>query len=115
VTDVSIIYGGSGYDNGDIISTNPVNLDNQFSSNIGSGFNFTANNVIQNYQISDLMMLQSVGSASTSADIIEYGGINNLDDLVTFSADISSTNARLKVIPRYRDNVIKISRTTITI
>jgi hypothetical protein len=60
------------------------------------------------------MMLQSVGSANTTADIVEYGGISNLDDLISFGADISGSNARLKVTPKYRDNTIKITRTSIT-
>ena len=114
VTDVEVIYGGSGYNPGDILSASAADLDNVYSSNVGTGFSFTATNIVQNYQISDVMMLQSVGSANTTADIVEYGGIANLDDLVSFNADISGSNARLKVTPKYRDNTIKITRTSIT-
>ena len=114
VSDVSISYAGSGYTSGNILGASSVSLGSTFSANVGTGFSFTAANIVQNYQISDLMMLQSVGSANTTADIIEYGGISNLDDLISFSADISGSNARLKVIPTYRDNTIKITRTSIT-
>lgn len=114
VTVVEVTYGGSGYEPGDILSANAADLDNIYSSNVGTGFSFTATNIVQNYQISDVMMLQSVGSANTTADIVEYGGIANLDDLVSFNADISGSNARLKVTPKYRDNTIKITRTSIT-
>ena len=114
ITDVSISNAGSGYTGGNILSASAVSLGNTYSANVGTGFSFTVSNVVQNYQISDIIMLQSVGSASTSVDIIEYAGISNLDDLVSFTTDISGTNARLKVTPKYRDNVIKITRTSIT-
>jgi hypothetical protein len=115
VSDVSITYAGSGYTSGNILSSSSVSLGSTFSANVGTGFSFAVTNIVQNYQISDLMMLQSVGSANTTADIVEYGGISNLDDLISFSSDISGSNARLKVTPKYRDNTIKISRTSITI
>ena len=114
VTDVEITYGGSGYESADILSASAADLDNIYSANVGTGFSFTAINIVQNYQISDLMILQSVGSANTTADIVEYGGVSNLESLVEFSADISGTDARLKVIPKYEDNTIKITRTSIT-
>jgi hypothetical protein len=114
VTDVEVTYGGSGYESGDILSASASNLNTIYNSNVGTGFSFTTTNIVQNYQISDLMMLQSVGSANTTADIVEYGGISNLDDLISFGADISGSNARLKVTPKYRDNTIKITRTSIT-
>ena len=114
VSNVSINYAGSGYTSGNILSASAVSIGNTFSANVGTGFSFTAVNIVQNYQISDLLMLQSVGSASTSVDIIEYAGIANLDDLVNFAADISGSNARLKATPKYRDNTIKINRTSIT-
>jgi hypothetical protein len=115
VSNVSINQSGSGYQNGNILSASSVSLGNTFSSNVGTGFSFTVSNTVQNYQISDLMLLQSVGSANTSADIIEYGSISNLESLIDFSADISGSNARLKVTSKYRDNTVKISRTSITI
>ena len=113
ISNVSINYAGSGYTSGNILSASAVSLGNTFSANVGTGFSFTATNVVQNYQISDIMMLQSVGSANTTADIVEYGGVTNLDDLIEFSSDISGSNARLKAIPKYRDNTIKITRTSI--
>jgi hypothetical protein len=113
VTDVEIVSGGSGYEIGDVLSANSLNLSNTFSSNVGTGFSFTVVNPVENFQISDLMMLQTVGSANTSTHIIEYAGISNSDDLLSFSSDISGNSARLKVTPTYRDNTIKITRTSI--
>ena len=115
VSDVEITYGGSGYNNGDILVTNAVNLGNEYSSIVGAGFSFVVSNVVENYQVSDIMMLQTVGSAHTTVTIAEYSGIVNLDNLVEFSSDISGSNARLKATPTYRNNTIKISKTTISI
>ena len=65
------------------------------------------------------MLLQSAGSASTSADYIEYSTVANEEILGTFSANIvSGTNpsnsANLLFTPTYRDNTIKISRNKFT-
>jgi hypothetical protein len=76
--------GGSGYNNGNILVTNAVNLGNEYSSIVGAGFSFSVINTVQNYQVADIMMLQTVGSATTIASLVEYSGIVNLDDLVEF-------------------------------
>jgi hypothetical protein len=115
IVDVKITNGGSGYQNGNILSANAVNLGNEYSSIVGAGFSFSVINTVQNYQVSDIMMLQTVGSATTIASLVEYSGIVNLDDLVEFSSDISGSNARLKATPTYRNNTIKISKTTISV
>jgi hypothetical protein len=115
IESVIVTDGGSGYNNGNILSTNSIGLGNTFSSNVGTGFSFSVINTVQNYQVSDIMMLQTVGSANTIVSLVEYSGIVNLDDLIEFSSDISGSNARLKATPRYRNNTIKISKTTISI
>ena len=115
ITNVIVTQGGSGYNNGNILSTNSVGLGNTFSSNVGTGFSFSVINTVQNYQVADIMMLQTVGSATTIASLVEYSGIVNLDDLVEFDTDISGSNARLKATPRYINNTIRISKTTISI
>ena len=56
------------------------------------------------------MLLQSVGSASTDASVIEYAGIANLENLGDYSADISGGTARLKFTPVYSHNTVKLTR-----
>ena len=60
------------------------------------------------------MILQSVGSAVTSCDYIEYATIANNEILVSLNADISGSNARLLFTPTYRNNTIKIFTNSIT-
>jgi hypothetical protein len=109
ITGVRIISPGSGY-----TSTSVLFASNFDGANVGTGFSFTVNRVVNNYQFSDVMILQSVGSASTSCDFLEYGTIANNEILGSFNADISGNNARLLFTPTYRNNVIKISSHSIT-
>lgn len=104
VTSVSIISPGSGY-----TSTSRLTATNFDGANIGTGFTFTSSVVVNNYQFSDVMLLQSVGSASTSCDYIEFGTIANNEILGFFNGDISGTSARLLFSPTYRNNTIKLS------
>ena len=60
------------------------------------------------------MILQSVGSAVTSCDYIEYATIANNEILGSLNADISGSNARLLFTPTYRNNTIKIFTNSIT-
>jgi hypothetical protein len=83
-------------------------------ANVGTGFTFTSSNVVSNYQFSDAMILQSVGSAVTSCDYIEYATIANNEILGSLNADISGSNARLLFTPTYRNNTIKIFTNSIT-
>jgi hypothetical protein len=99
---------------GDIVTFNNADFQNIYDQNTGIGFSFTVGNVVENFQISDVMLLQTVGSATTETHIIEYGGISNVEDLVEFSSNISGSNARLIVNPYYNNNEIKITRTSIT-
>ena len=60
------------------------------------------------------MILQSVGSAVTSCDFIEYASLANNEILGNLNADISGSNARLLVTPTYKNNTIKIVSNSIT-
>jgi hypothetical protein len=107
VSYVEIVSPGSGYVSGNSLSATLGTL--------GSGFSFIAINVVRNYQSTDVMIMQSVGSASTACDYMEYATIANNEILGTFGADISGTNARLLITPTYRNNTIKWVRTGITV
>ena len=103
---VTITEKGSGYADGDVLTANNTDL----SSPVGTGFTFTVNNLIESYQVSDLLLLQSVGSATSEASVVEYAGIGNIENLGDYDADIFGLNARLKFTPNYAFNSIKISR-----
>ncbi len=109
VTNVFVVSPGSGY-----TSTSVLTASSFDGANTGTGFSFTSSTVVNNYQFSDVMILQSVGSASTSCDFMEYGTIANDDILGSFNADISGSNARLLFTPTYRNNTIKVSSQSIT-
>jgi hypothetical protein len=109
VTNVFVVSPGSGY-----TSTSVLTASSFDGANTGTGFSFTSSTVVNNYQFSDVMILQSVGSASTSCDFMEYGTIANDDILGSFNADISGPNARLLFTPTYRNNTIKVSSQSIT-
>jgi hypothetical protein len=109
ITSVLIVSPGSGY-----TSASQLTATNFDGANVGTGFTFTSSVVVQNYQFSDVMLLQSVGSATTSCDFIEFGTIANNEILGSFGADISGTSARLLFTPTYRNNTIKISSNSIT-
>jgi len=107
VAKVTIVSPGSGYVAGNSLSATLGSL--------GSGFSFTVSSVVKNYQGSDIMIMQTVGSAATSCDFMEYATIANNDILGSFSADISGSNARLLFSPTYRNNTLKIVRSGITV
>ena len=109
VTSVSVVSPGSGYTSGSRLTA--TNFD---GANIGSGFTFTSSTVVNNYQFSDVMILQTVGSTSNVCEFMEYASLANEDILGSFSADISGSNARLLLTPTYRNNTIKISSHSIT-
>lgn len=111
VSSVLITNGGSGYEIGEIITVSNSDITSSFNPSVGTGFSFTvAGSLIESFQVSDLLLLQSVGSASTEATVIEYAGIANLDNLGDYSADISGSTARLKFTPTYSYNTIKVIR-----
>ena len=109
VSSVYVTSPGSGY-----TATSILTASNFDGANVGTGFSFTSARVVNNYQFSDVMILQSVGSASTSCDFLEYGTIANNEILGSFDSDISGSNARLLFTPTYRTNTIKISTHSIT-
>lgn len=109
ITNVSITSPGSGYTVNSVLTATSFD-----GANVGTGFSFRVANVVNNYQFSDVMILQSVGSASTSCDYLEYGTIANEEILGSFGADISGANARLLFTPTYRNNTIKVSSHSIT-
>lgn len=107
VSFVEIVSPGSGYSPGNTLSAT--------LGTIGSGFSFAVSNAVKNYQTTDIMMMQSVGSASTSCDFIEYASLANSEILGSFDADISGSNARLLFTPTYKNNTLKWVRSGITI
>jgi hypothetical protein len=107
VSSVEIVSPGSGYSPGNSLSATLGTL--------GVGFTFAVSTAVRNYQSTDVMIMQSVGSASTACDYIEYGTIANSEILGSFDADISGTNARLRFTPTYRNNTIKWVRSGITV
>ena len=107
VASVVIVSPGSGYVTGNTLSATLGTL--------GSGFSFPASTVVRNYQSTDIMIMQSVGSAATACDYIEYASLANSEVLCSFGADISGANARLLVTPTYRNNTIKLVRSGITV
>ena len=109
VSAVLVISPGSGY-----TATSKLSASNFDGANVGAGFTFTTSTVVSNYQISEVLLIQSVGSATTTCDFVEIGGIANNENLGEFDSDISGTNARLKLNPTYRNNTIKIFTNSIT-
>lgn len=110
---ITIVNGGSGYEVGEILTIDTSVMESLYEGFVGAGFSFTvASPLIQSFQISDVIMLQSVGSASTEATLVEYAGIANLESLGEYDADIDNNNARLKFTPIYAHNTIKFTKTT---
>ena len=113
VDSITIVNGGSGYEVGEILTIDTSVMESLYEGFDGDGFSFTvASPLIQSFQISDVIMLQSVGSASTEATLVEYAGIANLESLGEYDADIDNNNARLKFTPIYAHNTIKFTKTT---
>jgi hypothetical protein len=114
VSSVSVTNSGSGYVVGETLTVNNNLLKNQYAETVGTGFSFTVSGpLIESFQISDVMVLQSVGSASSTVDIIEYAGIANYDNLGDYSADLVGSNVNLKLTPTYAHNTIKLRRSGI--
>ena len=107
VSFVEVISPGSGYVVGNTLSATLGTL--------GSGFSFPVTRAVRNYQTTDIMIMQSVGSAATACDYIEYASLANSEILGSFGADVSGTNARLLFTPTYRNNTLKWVRSGITV
>lgn len=111
VTSVSITNSGSGYEVGEILVVANSDITSIYNPSVGTGFSFTVSGpLIDNFQVSDILLLQTVGSASTEAAIVEYAGIESLESLGDYSADIDGSNARLKFTPTYAHNTVKVTR-----
>jgi len=84
------------------------------SANAGGQVAYTnaITGVSTNFQVSDLLVLQSGGSTT---DYVEYATIANNDVLGTFATDISGANARLLFTPTYPNNNVKVARQAITV
>ena len=104
VSNVNIVSPGSGY-----TATSRLTATNFDGGNVGIGFSFITGTVVNNYQISDIMVLNNVGAFSTVPDFIEYGTLANNEILGTFNADLSGSNVRLLFTPTYRNNVIRLN------
>ena len=105
ISNVNIVSPGSGYS-----ATSKLTATNFDGGNVGYGFSFVSATVVNNYQISDVMVLNNVGAFSTTPDYIEYGTLANNEILGAFDADLSSSNVRLLFTPTYRDNIIKVNK-----
>lgn len=111
ISSVFLTNSGSGYDFGDMITVNDNDLKNEYVNSVGTGFSFTvAEGLIESFQVSDVMLLQSIGAATTDAYIVEYAGIANLENLCDYSADVNGSTVRLKATPKYAHNTIILTR-----
>jgi hypothetical protein len=114
VSNVSITYAGSNYEVNDIITA--TNFDSsRIDTNTGSGFSFTVSKVVDNFQISDLLLLQTADSGNTFAYVVENSGLADVVNLGNFTADIDGDNARLIFNPVFPDNELKYFRTAFVI
>ena len=121
VNTISFTDIGSGYVANQSITTRLSNFDRispVYDSNVGTGFTFTVSNIVNNFQISDILTLHSVGSATTNAFAIEEGGISDVSELGEFSASLTGTGStifNLNFTPIYAYNTLKFNKTLFTI
>jgi hypothetical protein len=114
VSSVDITFAGSNYEVNDVLSA--VDFDTEIvDANVGTGFSFRVNKVVDNFQISELLLLQTSGTGNNQAFVIENSGISDTVDLGDFSADIVGGSARLRFTPNYARNEIKFYRTSFVI
>jgi hypothetical protein len=111
---VDITTPGSGYKIDDVLSASSFDTP-RIDSNVGVGFSFLVNSTLNNFQISEVLVLQTADSGNQRAYFIENAGISDVVDLGDFETDISGDNARLRFIPKFADNTIKFYRTVFTI
>jgi hypothetical protein len=114
VTSVNITGSGSGYESNNTLTA--LNLDSPRPDvNVGAGFSFQVNNTVNNFQVSDLLVLQTADTGNPASYVVESSGIADVIDLGDFTSDISGSNSRLRFTPNYSFNTIKYYRTTFTI
>jgi hypothetical protein len=114
VSNVNITFPGSNYNADDILTA--INFDStRIDTNTGIGFSFKVNSVVNNFQLSDLILLQTADSGNPNAYVVESSGIADVLNLGDFSADISGQNARLIFNPVFANNTLKYYRTAFVI
>lgn len=118
---VNITDIGSGYVAGAALSAKTLNFDRTsvvYDSNVGSGFTFTVANVVNNFQLSEVLTMHSAGSGNTTAYVIEESGIADTAELGEFSASLTGTGSTiysLNFTPTFAFNVVKFNKTLFTI
>jgi hypothetical protein len=121
VNSVNAIEIGSGYAADQSITARLPNFDRssiQYDANVGSGFTFTVSNVVNNFQLSDVFTLHSVGSGSTTAYFIELAGVADTAELGEFGSTLTgtgSTSYNLTFTPNYAYNILKFNKTLFTV
>jgi hypothetical protein len=111
VSSVAITTTGSGYRQGQVLTVNTNNI-----GTVGSGFSFTTGPLVDDFQVSDILVLQTVGSASTNVEVIEYVTLANNINLGEVTADINSGNVRVRFAPTYKKfNEIRVTRTSLDV
>jgi hypothetical protein len=121
VNRVNVTEIGSGYLANNSIQATVSNFDRAttiYDSNVGSGFTFTVTNVVNNFQLSELLVLHSAGSGSTTAYLIEQDGIADTSELGEFSAALSGTASTIfnvNFTPTFAFNQVKFNRTLFTV
>lgn len=121
VNAVNITEIGSGYVAFQTNTARSSNFDREsiiYDSNVGTGFTFTVANVVNNFQLSELLTLHSVGSGSTSAYIVEEAGIADVTELGEYSVSLSGagqTVFNLNFTPVFAFNTVKFNKTLFTI
>ena len=114
VSEINVTYSGSNYALGDILTA--TNFDSsRIDTNVGVGFSFELIKTINNFQISDLLLLQTAESGNPFAYISENSSIADIENLGYFSADVVDENARLIFTPTFAINEIKYYRTAFVI
>jgi hypothetical protein len=117
---VSISEIGSGYVAGTALTAQTSNFDRispVYDTNVGAGFTFTVANVVNNFQLSELLTMHSSGSGTTTAYLVEQAGISDVAELGEFSASMSGvglTMFSLNFTPTFAFNTLKFSKTLFT-
>jgi hypothetical protein len=111
---------GSGYV---ALQTNTAKITNfdrastVYDTNVGTGFTFTVSNIVNNFQVSEILTLHSIGSGSSTAYLVEQAGIADVAELGEFSASLGtgSTVYNLNFTPSFAFNTVKFNKTLFTV
>ena len=102
-TSITITEPGTSFQVGDVVGISTLSTLSEYSESIGTGISFTVTNVYDSYQSSEVILLHSIGAASSEAYAVEYSGIDNEIGIGTFSADLSGNDVTLKFTSDYND------------